>query len=148
MEISEWTVWPSLTTNLTRASTGSPRSRSDRPFPPRWGRLCQGRSGTWCGSNALMDTPKLKHSPREHPPGRHTDSVTSAGDRLSHLTFWVAELHLHHHFFLAAHPSQSLLLGCGSLMHVLRKTLHVLWTPRKISSPTNNSAPGRLVLPH
>lgn len=144
-ENNEWAVWPGLTTNLTRASTGSPCSRSDPPFPPQWGWLCRGRSGTWCGSSVLMDTPKLKHNPREHPPARKED-MTSAGNRFSRLTLCVVRLYLHYHFFLAAHPRQPSLLGCGSLAHVLSETLHVFWAPRKVSSPTNNRAPGRLVL--
>lgn len=69
-ENNEWAVWPGPTTNLTRASTWSPWSRSDPPFPPQWGGLCLGRSGTWCGSSALTDTPKLKHKLPWTPGGQ------------------------------------------------------------------------------
>lgn len=133
---------PGLTTNLTRASTGSPCSKSGPPSPPRWGWLCQGRSGTWCDTSALTDKPMLKHSAREHT----RRGVRTVWPRQATFTFWVGGLHFHHHFLLAAHPRQPLLLGCGSLVHVLRETLHVLWTPCEISPPTDNGAPRRLGL--
>lgn len=54
-------------TDLTRASTESPCSSSDPSSLLRWGRLCLGRSGTWCGSSALTDTLKLNHHLCQNP---------------------------------------------------------------------------------
>lgn len=53
-------------TDLTRASTESPCSSFDPSSLLRWGRLCLGHSGTWCGSSALMDTLKLIISVKTH----------------------------------------------------------------------------------
>lgn len=68
-------------------------------------------------------------------------------DRFSFLTFSVFRPYLRDHFLLAAHPQQPPFLGRGSLVHVLCEAVHLLGAPRKESSPTNNRAPGRLILP-